>query len=140
MHLIVRGRDLPGVTVAAWSGVHVALQVGRKPVGLVRGDAPDAEWTTTLSLRSGPDGRDFAGAAVQGKRGDRFLYLTWGEVRDGVFTMFRRAKLMLNDLPADVSDEDVVVAELVLTDSKGLPRCARIDGSSVRWRRAQVRS
>ena len=40
---------------------------------------------------------DFKGPAVHGERGDRFLYLTWGDVDDYAhFRRFRRAKLMLN--------------------------------------------
>ena len=46
---------------------------------------------------------DFKGPAVHGKRGERFLYLTWGNVAsDGSFTMFRRAKLMLNRVEDDL--------------------------------------
>ena len=43
---------------------------------------------------------DLRGPAVHGKKGERFLYLTWGNVRpDGSFVMFRRAKLMVGDIP-----------------------------------------
>jgi len=42
---------------------------------------------------------DFRGPAVYGRRGDRFLYLTWGDLTDDErFEMFRRAKLMLNHI------------------------------------------
>ena len=92
MEIVIRGRDLPGVDVADKFDVHVALQVGRDPVGPVRGDALHAEWTTTVTSRIDSRGRDFTGPAVHGKRGERFLYLTWGEVTDGKFDMFRRAK------------------------------------------------
>ena len=41
----------------------------------------------------------FRGPAVHGKRGERFLYLTWGDVGPaGEFAMFRRAKLMFADI------------------------------------------
>lgn len=37
---------------------------------------------------------------IQGPRGGRFIYLSWGTVDDaGRFTLFRRAKLMLEDVP-----------------------------------------
>ena len=52
---------------------------------------------------TGVDGPDFRGPAVQGKRGERFLYLTWGDVGpDGEFEMFRRAKLMLDRVDPQV--------------------------------------
>jgi hypothetical protein len=134
MEIVIRGRDLPGVEVADKFDVHVALQVGRDPVGLVRGDARQAEWTTTVTSRIDPRGRDFTGPAVHGKRGERFLYLTWGEVADGNFEMFRRAKIMLSDVPADASDTDVVMVELALTGPDGMPRCARVERDGVSWR------
>lgn len=80
--------------------------------------------------------RDFRGPAVQGKRGERFLYLTWGELSGTDFTMFRRAKLMLDDIPR--LDEKPgaageVVASVEVTDEKGLPRCARVRPPAIVW-------
>ena len=41
-------------------------------------------------------GVDLRGPAVHGRKGERFLYLTWGDVgADDSFAMFRRAKLMI---------------------------------------------
>ncbi len=73
--------------------------------------------------------RDFSGPAVHGRRGERFLYLTWGEYDGHEFSMFRRAKLMLADVP--VADE--VVADVDLTDESGLPCCARLHEPVIRW-------
>jgi hypothetical protein len=56
------------------------------------------------------------------KRGERFVYLTWGTVEQNRFTMFRRAKLMLDELPA----ADEVTVDVTLTDEDGMPRCARL--------------
>ncbi len=99
------------------------------------GDSESAVWSTTIEVLDRPDhpdaGRiDFRGPAVQGKRGSRFVYLTWGDVRpDGTFVLVRRAKLMLDDLlPFDpLADPDqTVVARVDLTDECGGPRCARL--------------
>jgi hypothetical protein len=46
--------------------------------------------------------------------GDLVVYLTWGTFADGNFTMFRRAKLMLDDLPRD--------AALCTAEDAGAPR------------------
>jgi hypothetical protein len=43
--------------------------------------------------------------------------------------MFRRAKLMLADLPADV---DEVTVDVDLTDEHGMPRCARLRPPAIR--------
>jgi hypothetical protein len=130
MRIVIRGHGLPGRQCGSHANVHVALQVGSRPEGLVAGDATEAEWTTEVRVISHDDGRDFRGPAVQGKRGERFLYLTWGEVDGTDFAMFRRAKLMLNDLPPE-SDEVVVHVEL--TDPHGMPSCARLRDPAVRW-------
>jgi hypothetical protein len=129
IELVIHGRDLPG-----HRDPHVALQVGREPVGVVPGDAPEATWTTELRLVTAADGTpDVRGPAVQGKRGERFVYLTWGEVpAAGAFTMVRRAKLMLDPLLAAAPSERAT-ATVRLTDGKGDPRAARVPPEDVRW-------
>ena len=116
---MIRGHHLPGRDCGRYSNVHVGVQVRREPTELVRADAEGAEWTVDLRTVDG----DFRGPAVQGRKGDRFVYLTWGTVDDGSFTMFHRAKLMLADLPVDAQE---VVVEVHLTDERGMPRCARL--------------
>jgi hypothetical protein len=68
---------------------------------------------------------------VQGKKGERFVYLTWGTVAGDSFSMFRRAKLMLSDLPADAAE---VTVDVDLTDERGMPRCARLRPPALRIR------
>ena len=121
MQLIIRGHHLPGRRIGGYDGVHVGLQIGRDPAELVSADAQEAEWATEIDTSDG----DFRGPAVQGRKGERFVYLTWGVVADGDFHMFRRAKLMLADLPAHGSSQRVV-ASVHLTDEQGMPRCARL--------------
>ena len=134
----IRGRDLPGRTFVsdgeALANVHVGTQVGKEPTDLVRADAPTAEWTVEVDRVDG----DWRGKAVQGKKGERFLYLTWGDVKpDGTFAMFRRAKLMLDRIdPAVVRAAEAsgeLVADVVLTDAKGCPTCARVDPPMLAW-------
>jgi Family of unknown function (DUF5990) len=141
----IDGRDLPG---SRWhdddgrpmTNVHVGTQIGREPQDLVPGDAASATWTLDVRVVVTDEGSlDFRGPAVQGRRGERFLYLTWGEVGpDGAFTMFRRAKLMLDRVDPILvrraeDDGRTLVAEVALTDSCGGPTCARVDAPMLTW-------
>ncbi|MET7355235.1 DUF5990 family protein [Streptomyces mirabilis] len=59
------------------------------------------------------------------------MYLSWGTVDDaGTFTMFRRAKLLLDAVSTDVLDAAVrtgrLHGRLGLTDARGGPLCARV--------------
>ena len=98
------------------------------------GDAASAEWTLDCSV----DGTDVHGPHIQGRPGERFIYLSWGSVDDnGRFRLFRRAKLMLADVPPDVLDaaatSETLVGALGLTDAKGHPLCARVKPPMIRW-------
>jgi Family of unknown function (DUF5990) len=102
MRLLLIGTDLPGRTFCDTAGtpldnVHVGVQMRTGPEDLVRGDAADARWELEIKTSIDKDGqRDFRGPAVHGRRGDRFIYLTWGNLDEtGTFQMFRRAKLIL---------------------------------------------
>ena len=82
-----------------------ACRSGATRSGWCRGDAPSAQWALDVAVVGTAGDRDFRGPAVQGKRGERFVYLTWGDVAaDGAFAMFRRAKLMLADVDARLLD------------------------------------
>jgi hypothetical protein len=144
MRLVVIGTDLPGRTLCDPDGaplddVHVGVQIRTEPKHLVRGDAGDARWELEIDTVVDADGQlDFRGPAVHGKRGDRFIYLTWGNVdATGSFEMFRRAKLMLNCVDRDLMRNATTVghlrAQVRLTDDHGRPRCARVDPPAVTW-------
>jgi hypothetical protein len=145
VRIVIEGHDLPGAEFVSdgspLHNVHVAVQIADHPVGLVRGDAVDARWeiyVRTVVVDGGVV--DLRGPAVFGKRGDRFLYLTWGDVgADGSFARFRRAKLMIGDvepelLAAAARVDGVLVASLSLTDERGCPRCARVKPPVITWR------
>jgi len=137
MRLVIRGHDLPGASYDGHARIAVGLQVRDAPADLVAGDATSARWETEVRLVDG----DARGPAVHGRRGERFVYLTWGAVSDESdegFEMFRRAKLMLDRVDAALVAEAEesgrpLVADVGLTDEKGGPRCARVDPPAVRW-------
>ena len=144
MRIVIEGRELPGAAFVSdgrsLEHVHVAVQVGKDPVGAVRGDAASVRWEVDVRAVVEAGGVDLRGPAVHGRRGERFLYLTWGDVgAHGTFTMFRRAKLMIGDIDADLlaaatRDDGVLVASLGLTDECGGPRCARVRPPVIVWR------
>jgi hypothetical protein len=143
VRVLIHGVNLPGRRFCRPDGspldnVHVGVQIRRDPAELVRADAPEARWHLDVNVVPTDDGVDFRGPAVQGKRGDRFLYLTWGEVHsDGAFEMFRRAKLMLDRIEPAIVEAAVakgtLEATVDLTGRGGGPRCARVDPPAVVW-------
>ena len=118
--------------------VHVGVQMRRDPAQLVRADESETLWEVDVEVVQKDGSLDFRGPAVQGKQGDRFIYLTWGHVSpDNDFEMFRRAKLMLNRVePAFVEtaiETGGLAAVVDLTGDDGGPRCARVDPPAVAW-------
>ncbi len=140
----IEGFDLPGGRFCdrdgePFDGVHVGVQVEREACDLVSGDAKSSRWELSIRVVADDDGGlDFRGPAVHGKRGDRFLYVTWGRVDGDTFEMFRQAKLMLNTIDPEVVaaaewGRQSLVARVRLTDACGGPRCARVDPPDVVW-------
>jgi hypothetical protein len=81
---------------------------------------------------------DLKGPYIQGPRGGRFIYLSWGTVDDpGTFEMFRRAKVWLEAVPLPVVERAVdgglLVGRLGLTDPKGHPLCASVRPPAIEW-------
>lgn len=143
LELVIRGTDLPGRTCTCRDGpytnVHVGVQERKAVVDLRPGDACSVEWTLALELVRTESGADFRGPFAQGKKGDRFVYLSWGSLdARGTFAMFRRAKLMLAEVePATLASAMEpgarLVAELRLTLPDGTPICAAVRPPRVRW-------
>jgi hypothetical protein len=132
------GRDCgPGGDFPGYSNIHVGVQRKNRRdelLDLHPRDADTAVWTLDCSVQ----GVDIRGPYIQGLPGGRFIYLSWGTVDDaGRFRLFRRAKLMLEGVPADVRDSaatsGLLVGSLGLTDAKGNPLCARVWPPQIRW-------
>jgi hypothetical protein len=132
MEILVRGHRPPGRRFGPHENVHVGLQVRSQPVGLVPGDVDDPQWSAVVEVVPCNGELDFRGPAVHGRRGERFLYLTWGDLQGERFDMFRRAKLILAECGADASTSRLV-ADVDLSDERGCPRCARVCPPAVRW-------
>jgi hypothetical protein len=115
------------------------VQRGREAEQFVPGDAGEAVFDLELTPVAPGEAR---GPYVQGRKGERFLYLVWAAGPDR--TMFRRLKLMLADIPAHVWEAagrrgHRLEAHLGLTDGRGGPLCARVVPPTVIWRDARAR-
>lgn len=139
--LRIIGRRLPGSSWSGRSGIHLGVQRGTDVVGLVDGDTGEAVFDIDLDVVTRDEGDlDFRGVYVHGRRGERFIYLTWGEVDEaGTFAMFRRLKLHLSPLieqfPADnLATAKRIQAVLELSDTRGRPLAASVRPPWVTWR------
>ena len=116
------------------------MQRGREVVALVPGDVTAAVFELTVDVATGRDGRpDFRGPFVHGRPGERFLYLSWGEVGTaGRFEMFRRAKLHLSAISEDVitpaRTASAPVEEPSTSPTSAVSRCASIRPPRITWR------
>jgi len=146
MDVRIVGIELPGRTCAdprpegvVHENVHVGVQRRQDVVDTIPGDAHTAMWEFSVDPVTRDGTIDFRGPFVQGPRGDRFLYLSWGTVdADGNFEMFRRAKLMLDAVsPELVRDADRpghgLVGTVGLTHGDGMPRCAAVRPPVIAW-------
>ncbi len=154
MRIRIDAVDLPGLTrpasvdgkVPAYGNIHIAVQRRDRPAELLEpqpGDAPSATWTLECTTSSSPTGTEVKGPYVQDRLGRRFIYLSWGTVDEsGTFTMFRRAKLMLDVISADVlaaaARDGLLVGRLGLTDAQGGPLCGRVEPPHITWTAARA--
>jgi hypothetical protein len=145
MQLRIEGHTLPGRDCGSGpdfpgaGGIEVAVQRKDRPAELLDpqpGDAPTATWTLSCTFTA--DG-ELLGPYVQNRLGGRFVYLSWigRQPQEEAPRMFRRAKLMLADVPSEVLAEarqrGVLVGRLALTDAKGKPVCGRVVPPAVEW-------
>lgn len=148
MRIRIEGTDLPGTTcsppdagTAPYQNIHVGVQRRGRPGELLHlhpGDAASAHWDLECTATPTPGGIDVTGPYVQGRPGERFVYLSWGTVDDdGGFTMFRRAKLMLAAVDPGVLEQAAhrgrLTARVRLTDALGHPICARVRPPYIEW-------
>ncbi len=134
------GQRLPGRTCGPYTEVTVGLaeKVGCDPTETIPADARKARWETRIEVRGQGGVPMFRGPAVNGPPRERFLYLTWiGRKRDAAPAMFRRAKLRLDAVPADVLVESlrsrVLIGRLELTAADGMPVCASVRPPAITW-------
>ena len=139
--------DLPGRDCApsgdfpGYRNIHVGIQRRNRPdelLDLRPADAASAIWTFEATASPTPAGTDIKGPYIQGRPSSRFIYLSWGTIDNaGTFTMFRRAKLMLDAIDPATLDAarqyGSLIGRLKLTDTRGHPLCAAVRPPLIRW-------
>lgn len=142
MLIRIEGVRLPGRRFDTHHNVHVGVQWRGRPAEVLEvcpGDAAAAEWTVECTAAKLVDDRlDLRGPHIEGSPGQRFIYLSWGDVDDaGAFTMFRRAKLWLDGIDAATARAALatgqLTARLELSDAQGGPLCASVRPPLVTW-------
>jgi Family of unknown function (DUF5990) len=144
----IEGHDLPGLGCApspdsprGYHNVHVAVQRRNRRhelLGLAPGNAASATWTIECVPVPTELGLDLRGPYIQGSPAGRFIYLSWGTMDGaGDFQLFRRAKLWLDAIPAEVLaaavEKGLLVGRLGLTDRNGNPLCAAVRPLMIEW-------
>ena len=136
MLIRIEGYDVP----SAGDHIRVGVQRLKDVEQLATTHADTITWTLEATVHHEADGVDLRGPYVHGRRGDRFLYLSWGTVDGGTgtLTMVRRAKLMLtavDDATIDAAESSgrPLVGRLSLTGKDGTPVCAAVRPPAITW-------
>ncbi|MFC5908941.1 DUF5990 family protein [Streptacidiphilus monticola] len=137
MEIRIEAHDLPGRSCIGYGGIEVGVQRRDRPeewLDLQPGDGAGAVWTLPCTVRRDAAGTPrLTGPYLQNRQGVRFVYLSW--LSEG--RMFRRAKLMLDDVPPETLESALasgrLTARLGLTDAKGNPTCASVRPPAVTW-------
>jgi len=139
-------KDLPGKELRDAAGeichanVYLGIQHGEQVIEMVPGDSKTAEFAPVFRVAPLDDGQtNFLGPFAKGTKTERFFYLSWGDLgEDGIFRMFRRAKIHLSQLPWKTVERAAgagkpIVAHLSLTDKRGGPLCASVKPPYIKW-------
>ena len=127
----IRCEDFPGARFGDHAQIRVGIRREREVIQDVPGDAESAIFTATIQAKRGAkDGRPrFSGPFVFGPATAPFLYLSWGERKEGRWEMFRRAKIPLGGLEWDrilkaIDEDRPIEVTIGLTNANGEPVCA----------------
>ncbi len=89
-------------------------------------------WLTEITVKSDAKGNpDFSGTTVQGKRAERFFYLSWSSELGSQRAMFRRMKIHLRSVTEaqvaqGVKSGGALVARVHAVAKDGGPACASV--------------
>jgi hypothetical protein len=137
----ILGRNMPSDWCLAHEVPHLGLSKAKEVVSVVPTTEPEAAFELTVDAVRKPDGLDFRGPYVFGRKGERFLYLNWGRDTGEDWTSVKgggRIKLQLLTIDEQVVESTlagggVLVADLDLTGKGGGPVFASVRAPALTW-------
>jgi len=141
INLTIRCQHLPGTVFGEHAAVRLGIQKGTEVVEDEPAEGEERVFTVPFRVKRNPRTGDpsFSGPFVQGKSGDPFIYLCWGERQGTTWEGFRRAKLLLKDLDwpaleAAAKVQHSLEVTVDMRDSKGAPLAASIKPENLEWK------
>lgn len=140
--LIIRLRciELPGCEFDGRSKVRLGVQKGKEVIEDVLAEAQEVAFTCLLRVeRNAATGQpNFLGPYAQGTPTERFIYLCWGERKEGAWDGLGRAKIHLKEIDwhsieKSIATGNPIEAIIKMTDKKGYPLCASVAKDKITW-------
>ena len=130
--------QLPEADDPRFVGLRLGIQEGKEVIQDVPCTQVIAHFRCTIRVVMDNETPDFRGACVQGARADRFIYLCWGERKEGAWLGSRRAKLSLEAIPRALVETAMQTAaplqvRIRMRDDKGAPVAASLKPTFVEW-------
>ena len=125
-----------------YEDVNVGLGRHTDPVGLVPGDTEGAVWRIAVRVTKRNGGLDYRGPQVEGKRGNRYIYINWlNREIGGQLQLFRRGKILLDGLDPNLVDRAEstgapLTCTVSLTNNRGHPTTGFFRPRDLNWRLA----
>lgn len=144
----IRGANPPGRRCdpapehGPYEDINVGLGRHTDPVGLVPGDTEDAVWRIVVRVAKRHGELDYDGPQVDGKRGNRHIYINWlNREVGGQLQLFRRGKIMLDGLDPNLveraeSTGAALTCTVNLTNDQGHPTTGFFRPHELDWRLA----
>lgn len=135
--------ELPGCEFEGRNQVRLGIQKGKDVIEDVLAEAEAIVFTCLLRVeRNSETGKpNFLGPYAQGTPQARFIYLCWGERKEGIWHGFGRAKIHLNTIDWHAVEQSIatgnpVEAIIKMTDKKGRPLYASVGKDKIIWQLA----
>ncbi len=132
--ILLHCHHLPGVRFDGRTAVRLGIQRGQEVIDDVPADTSQVTFTLPLCVeQNAKTGQpNFIGPFAHGTPQERFLYLCWGEWKDGAWDGFRRAKVHLKHLTWDQVEAALRQGKPIefsfdMTDAKGGPACGSLN-------------
>lgn len=132
--------DLPGAVFGEHHHLRLGIQENKMVVQDVSADTAQVTFCFAARVREhASSGRpNFLGSFVHGTPDRRFVYLNWGERRDGEWLGLRRAKVHLDVIGWEQvnlaeTEEQPIRATISMTDDRGKPVSATVSADKVCW-------